>query len=78
MEPKGEFCLDGQNKAGIRMSKEEKAALSEIIEALNKRFSTQFNDADKFFLIRSKVSKSLIINSAYGLKTTLSRALNWI
>ena len=31
------------------MNKEEMAALSEIIEVLNKRFGTEFNDADKLF-----------------------------
>lgn len=49
MEPQGEYGLDGQNEAGIRMNIEERAALSEIIEVLNKRFSTEFNDADKLF-----------------------------
>ncbi|NQX56868.1 type I restriction endonuclease subunit R [Pedobacter panaciterrae] len=49
MEPKGEFGLDGEIESGIRMKKDEKAALSEIIEVLNKRFSTEFNDADKLF-----------------------------
>jgi len=49
MEPQGEYGIDGQNEAGIRMNKEERAALSEIIEVLNKRFSTEFNDADKLF-----------------------------
>lgn len=49
MEPQGEYGLDGKNEAGIRMSKEERAALSEIIEVLNKRFSTEFNDADKLY-----------------------------
>jgi len=49
MEDQAEYGLDGSGDAGIRMSKEEKAALSEIIEVLNKRFSTEFNDADKLF-----------------------------
>lgn len=49
MEPKGECDLDGQNEAAIRMNNEERAALSEIIEVLNKRFSPEFNDADKLF-----------------------------
>jgi type I restriction enzyme R subunit len=44
-----EFGLDGSNESGIRGTKEEQAALSEIIEVLNKRFSTEFNDADKLF-----------------------------
>lgn len=49
MESQGEFGLDGQIESGIRMQKNEKAVLSEIIEVLNKRFSTEFNDADKLF-----------------------------
>lgn len=49
METMGEYGLDGEIEAGIRMKKDEKAALSEIIDVLNKRFSTEFNDADKLF-----------------------------
>ena len=50
MESIGEYGLDGGNESGIRTTeKEEQAALSEIIEVLNKRFSTEFNDADKLF-----------------------------
>jgi type I restriction enzyme R subunit len=49
MEEKGEYGLDGGIEGGIRMLKEDKAALSEIIDLLNKRFSTEFNDADKLF-----------------------------
>ncbi|MNX96671.1 hypothetical protein D3C86_1289980 [compost metagenome] len=49
MEPMGEYGLDGEIESGIRMKKDEKAALSEIIDVLNKRFSTEFNDADRLF-----------------------------
>jgi len=49
MENQPEFGLEGGNVSGIRMSKEEKAALSEIIDVLNKRFHTEFNEADKLF-----------------------------
>ncbi|MBE9603128.1 type I restriction endonuclease subunit R [Pedobacter sp. MC2016-24] len=49
MDSNGEYGLDGSNESGIRMNKEERAALSEIIEVLNKRFATEFNDADKLF-----------------------------
>ncbi|EOR93609.1 Type I restriction-modification system, restriction subunit R [Arcticibacter svalbardensis MN12-7] len=49
MEDIETYGLDGGNEAGIRMNKDERAALSEIIEVLNKRFSTEFNDADKLF-----------------------------
>ncbi len=49
LDDQGEYGLDGGNVSGIRMSKEEKAALSEIIDVLNKRFHTEFNEADKLF-----------------------------
>ena len=49
MESKGEFGLEGMDGAGIRMNKEEKEALSEIINVLNNRFGTEFNEADKLF-----------------------------
>lgn len=47
MEPQGEYGLEGGNEAGIRMSKEERSALSEIITVINKRFGTEFTPADK-------------------------------
>ncbi|MBI2259344.1 MAG: type I restriction endonuclease subunit R [Flavobacteriia bacterium] len=47
MEPQGEYGLEGGNEAGIRMTKEERAALSEIITVINKRFGTEFTSADK-------------------------------
>lgn len=47
MESQGEYGLESGNEAGIRLTKEEKAALSEIITVINKRFGTEFNQADK-------------------------------
>ena len=41
--------LDGLSEAGIKRAKEEKAKLSEIIEVLNERFGTEFENADKLF-----------------------------
>jgi type I restriction enzyme R subunit len=49
MESQGEYGLDGITQTGIRMSNEDKVALSEIIEVLNKRFQTEFTEADKLF-----------------------------
>lgn len=49
MENQSVYELDGGGAAGIRLSKEDQVALSEIIEVLNKRFSTEFNTADKLF-----------------------------
>lgn len=41
--------LDGLTEAGIKRAKEENAVLSEIIELLNERFGTSFEQADKLF-----------------------------
>ncbi len=41
--------LDGLSEAGIKRAKEEKAKLSEIIEILNERFGTEFEEADRLF-----------------------------
>jgi len=41
--------LDGLSEAGISRKKEEKAALSEIIDVLNERFGTEFEEADRLF-----------------------------
>jgi type I restriction enzyme R subunit len=50
MESQGEYGLDGVMEGGIRLPKEERAALSEIINLLNKRFGIEFSEADKLFL----------------------------
>jgi type I restriction enzyme R subunit len=49
MEDQAVYELEGGGEGGIRLSKEDQVALSEIIEVLNKRFSTEFNPADKLF-----------------------------
>ncbi len=41
--------LDGLSEAGIKRPKEETAVLSEIIDILNERFGTNFEQADKLF-----------------------------
>ena len=41
--------LDGLTEAGIKRAKENKAALSEIIDVLNDRFGTEFEEADRLF-----------------------------
>jgi len=41
--------LDGLSEAGIKRAKDEIAQLSEIIEVLNDRFGTEFEDADRLF-----------------------------
>jgi type I restriction enzyme R subunit len=64
LEDQAEYGLDGGNVSGIRMSKEEKAALSEIIDVLNKRFHTEFNDADKLFF--DQIEAELLNDSKLG------------
>ena len=66
MEPQAEYGLDTGGESGIRMSKEDKAALSEIIEVLNKRFSTEFNAADKLFF--DQIEEELILNEKLSLQ----------
>jgi len=41
--------LDGLSEAGIKRAKEEKGPLSEIIDVLNERFGTEFEEADRLF-----------------------------
>ena len=41
--------IDGLTEAGIKRAKDEKAALSEIINVLNERFGTEFEEADRLF-----------------------------
>jgi type I restriction enzyme R subunit len=49
LESNSEYGLDGISESGIRGTKEEKEALSEIISVLNKKFGTEFTEADKLF-----------------------------
>lgn len=49
LEAKGEVPLNTTTEAGISRAKDEKAKLSEIIDVLNDRFGTDFDEADKFF-----------------------------
>lgn len=49
LEPQAEYGLQPATEAGIRKEKEEKAALSEIINKINERFGTDFTESDKLF-----------------------------
>ena len=46
--------LAGLSEAGIKRDKDEEGLLSEIIDILNNRFGTDFNDADKLFFDQIK------------------------
>lgn len=41
--------LSGTTEAGLKRPKEEEAPLSEIIDLLNERFATEFDEADRLF-----------------------------
>jgi type I restriction enzyme R subunit len=64
LESQGKYELDGGGQAGLRMTKEEEANLSEIIDVLNKKFHTEFNTADKLFF--DQIEEELVIHD--GLK----------
>jgi len=64
LEPQGEYGLEGENVAGIRSDKDEEAALSEIINLLNKKFQTEFNDADKLFF--EQIEAELMLDKKLG------------
>jgi type I restriction enzyme R subunit len=49
LQVQGEYGLDPITEAGITRPKEEKDRLSNIINVLNEKFGTDFNDADKLF-----------------------------
>jgi type I restriction enzyme R subunit len=50
MEDQGEYGLENSGDAGIRSTnKEELALLSELLEVINTRFGTDFDEADKLF-----------------------------
>jgi len=49
LQVQGEHGLDPTTEAGISRTKDEKEKLSNIINLLNDKFGTDFNDADKLF-----------------------------
>ncbi|SFZ94445.1 type I restriction enzyme, R subunit [Flaviramulus basaltis] len=61
LEPQGEYGLDGMSESGIRVTKEEKEALSEIINVLNTKFGTEFTEADKLFF--DQIEEELVADS---------------
>jgi type I restriction enzyme R subunit len=64
LEDQAVYELEGGGAAGIRMTKDEEAALSEIINVLNKKFNTEFNDADKIFF--DQIEAELLLDVKLG------------
>ncbi|BAY76517.1 type I restriction-modification system R subunit [Nostoc linckia NIES-25] len=58
LEKSIESSLQPITEAGIPRDKEEQAKLSEIIDILNKRFRTDFTEADKYFF--SQIEEALV------------------
>jgi type I restriction enzyme R subunit len=57
-----ESALQPSTEAGMPRDKESQAKLSEIIDILNKRFNTDFTDADKYFF--SQIEEELMRNES--------------
>jgi type I restriction enzyme R subunit len=62
LQKDSESALKPITEAGIPKDKENQAKLSEIIDILNKRFNTDFTDADKYFF--SQIEEELIQNES--------------
>ena len=63
--------LDGLTEAGIKRDKEEKAVLSEIIEVLNDRFGTEFEEADRLFF--DQIETELMQDSTLRMQAKVNR-----
>ena len=62
LEDQPEYEIKGITTAGMRNTEEEAAALSEIINVLNERFGTEFQEADRLFL--DQVEEDLVANES--------------
>lgn len=58
LEKNTQTSLQPTTEAGIPREKEEKAKLSEIVDILNRKFGTDFTDADKLFF--DQIEESLV------------------
>lgn len=63
--------LDGLTEAGIKRAKEEKAALSEIIDVLNGRFGTEFEEADRLFF--SQIEAELVGDATLQIQAKVNK-----
>jgi type I restriction enzyme R subunit len=62
LEDQVEYEVTGITSAGMRSTEEEEAALSEIINVLNERFGTEFQEADRLFL--DQVEEDLVASES--------------
>lgn len=87
LNPTGEQALSGTKEAGITRPKDEQAKLSEIIDVLNDRFGTDFDEADKLFFdqieaeltkndtLRLQAQTNEIDNFKYGFEEEFMKAI---
>ena len=75
MEPQSIYELEGGGAAGIRLSKDEETALSEIINVLNKKFGTEFSTADKLYF--DQIYEELIADSGLELQAKSNSIQNF-
>lgn len=66
-----EAALDGLSEAGIMRTKEDKAHLSEIIDVLNERFGTEFEEADRLFF--EQIEAELIKNETLQIQARVNK-----
>lgn len=67
------FAVKSPTDVGTRKAKDEKAPLSEIIQALNDRFGTEFTDEDRLFFMQIKEKA---IKDDEVIKTALANPLD--
>ena len=60
LEQQGDYTIRGASQVGIPISEENQERLSQIINILNTRFSTDFTDADKLFF--DQIEAELILD----------------
>ncbi len=75
LESNSVYELETGGAAGIRMNKDEETALSEIIKVLNKRFGTEFTDADKLFF--DQIFEDLIADDSLAIQARTNSIENF-
>lgn len=63
--------LSGTSEAGLKRLKEEQATLSEIINILNDRFGTEFEDADKLFF--DQIEAELMVDDTLRIQARVNK-----
>lgn len=67
----GEGELNGSTEAGISRSTAEKIALSEMVDVLNERFGTEFEEADRLFF--EQIEAELMQDATLQIQATVNK-----